>query len=45
MRALAALVVFGFLAACGADGAPTAPKAQSGVVMSGEARAGVVMTN
>jgi hypothetical protein len=37
--------MLGFLAACGADGMPTAPKAQTGIVMSGEARTGVVIAN
>lgn len=46
MRILSALMIIGLLAACGADGAPTAPtKPTTGVTMSGEARAGVVMTN
>lgn len=34
------LIVLALLAACGADGKPTAP--QSGISLSGDARAGVV---
>ena len=41
MRALFALLVTLALAACGADGAPTAP----GVTVSGEAQVGIVVAN
>lgn len=41
MRAVSSLVLFIVLASCGADGAPTA----SGLQVSGEATAGVVVTN
>lgn len=43
MRLCSALLLLATLAACGADGAPTAPK--SGVTVSGDARIGVVVTN
>lgn len=39
MRALSALLILLALAACGADGEPTAP----GVSVSGDARMGVVV--
>jgi hypothetical protein len=42
MRIIAVLALFG-LAACGADGAPSA--AQPGVAVSGEVAAGVVVVN
>jgi hypothetical protein len=45
MRVISSLVLFGFLAACGADGAPTAPNPKTGVAISGDARVGVVTTN
>jgi len=47
MRVLSTLLILMTLAACGADGAPTAPSAAptTGVTISGDARLGVTVTN
>ena len=46
MRLIPLLILTLALAACGADGAPTAPAAKSsGVSITGEARVGVISTN
>jgi hypothetical protein len=42
MRPILALCALALLAACGADGAPQPPSAQSGVTVTGEVKAGVV---
>lgn len=46
MRVIPLLILSLVLAACGADGFPEAPKAKTdGIVISGDARVGVTVTN
>jgi hypothetical protein len=41
LRMLLQILALGLLAACGADGAPTAPAAKPGLTISGQAKVGV----
>ena len=41
LRMLLPILTLGLLAACGADGAPTAPAAKPGLTISGQAKVGV----